>query len=133
MCCLRREWLKKPMIFSAKAFARRSRAHSVRNADGAASGTADCVEAESVSAETPEDIVNGCYDEAAAFIRALRRRHSKALDCRSFSFGRTLLRHRSRLRTRLLGTDLANRVIKREASNAFSPTVVVLSLEFHGD
>ena len=30
------------------------------------------VEEENVSAETPEDIVNGCYDEAAAFIEALR-------------------------------------------------------------
>lgn len=30
------------------------------------------VEAESVPANTPEDIVNGCYDEAAAFIEALR-------------------------------------------------------------
>lgn len=30
------------------------------------------VEDENVSAETPEDVVNGCYDEAAAFIRALR-------------------------------------------------------------
>jgi predicted dehydrogenase len=29
------------------------------------------IEAENVSAETPEDIVNGCYDEAAAFIQAL--------------------------------------------------------------
>ena len=29
------------------------------------------VEAENVPAETPEDIVNGCYDEAAAFIEAL--------------------------------------------------------------
>jgi predicted dehydrogenase len=29
------------------------------------------VEAEIVPAETPEDIVNGCYDEAAAFIEAL--------------------------------------------------------------
>jgi hypothetical protein len=30
------------------------------------------VEAEKASAETPEDIVNGCYDEAAAFLVALR-------------------------------------------------------------
>ena len=30
------------------------------------------VQAEVVSAETPEDVVNGCYDEAAAFIEALR-------------------------------------------------------------
>jgi predicted dehydrogenase len=29
------------------------------------------VEAENVPAETPEDIVNGCYDEAAAFLEAL--------------------------------------------------------------
>ena len=29
------------------------------------------VEAEKVPAKTPEDIVNGCYDEAAAFIQAL--------------------------------------------------------------
>jgi predicted dehydrogenase len=29
------------------------------------------VEAENVSLETPEDIVNGCYEEAAAFIEAL--------------------------------------------------------------
>jgi hypothetical protein len=29
------------------------------------------IEAEKVPAETPEDIVNGCYDEAAAFIQAL--------------------------------------------------------------
>jgi hypothetical protein len=27
---------------------------------------------EVAAAETPEDIVNGCYDEAAEFIRALR-------------------------------------------------------------
>jgi myo-inositol 2-dehydrogenase / D-chiro-inositol 1-dehydrogenase len=30
------------------------------------------VEAENVPAETPEDIVNGCYDETAAFIAAVR-------------------------------------------------------------
>jgi len=30
------------------------------------------IEAETVPAETPEEIVNGCYDEAAAFIHALR-------------------------------------------------------------
>jgi myo-inositol 2-dehydrogenase / D-chiro-inositol 1-dehydrogenase len=30
------------------------------------------VEAETVPAETPEDIVNGCYDEAAAFLKGLR-------------------------------------------------------------
>jgi myo-inositol 2-dehydrogenase / D-chiro-inositol 1-dehydrogenase len=30
------------------------------------------VETEDVPAETPEDIVNGCYDEAAAFVAALR-------------------------------------------------------------
>ncbi len=30
------------------------------------------VQAENVPAETPEDIVNGCYDEAAAFVEALR-------------------------------------------------------------
>ena len=30
------------------------------------------VEAEDVPAETPEDIVNGCYDEAAAFLAAQR-------------------------------------------------------------
>jgi predicted dehydrogenase len=29
------------------------------------------IEAENVPAETPEDLVNGCYDEAAAFIQAL--------------------------------------------------------------
>ena len=41
MCCLQREWWKKPMTFSATAFARRSLAPSVRNSGGAASGTAD--------------------------------------------------------------------------------------------
>jgi len=30
------------------------------------------IEAENVPAETPEDLVNGCYDEAAAFVAALR-------------------------------------------------------------
>ena len=35
------------------------------------------VEVESVSAETPEDIVNGCYDEAAAFLDLLRGGTSK--------------------------------------------------------
>jgi hypothetical protein len=30
------------------------------------------VEAETVPAETPEDIVNGCYDEAAAFLEILK-------------------------------------------------------------
>jgi predicted dehydrogenase len=30
------------------------------------------IEAENVPPETPEDIVNGCYDEAAAFLAALR-------------------------------------------------------------
>jgi predicted dehydrogenase len=30
------------------------------------------VEAENVPAETPEDVVNGCYDEAAALLNALR-------------------------------------------------------------
>jgi hypothetical protein len=29
------------------------------------------VEAENVPAETPEDIVNGCYDEAATFLETL--------------------------------------------------------------
>jgi hypothetical protein len=29
------------------------------------------VEAENVPSETPEDMVNGCYDEAAAFVEAL--------------------------------------------------------------
>jgi hypothetical protein len=29
------------------------------------------VQAENVPANTPEDIVNGCYDEAAAFVKAL--------------------------------------------------------------
>ena len=29
------------------------------------------IEAENVSAEAPEDMVNGCYDEAAAFLKAL--------------------------------------------------------------
>ena len=35
------------------------------------------VEAENVSAETPEDIVNGCYDEAAAFLEILKGATSK--------------------------------------------------------
>ena len=30
------------------------------------------VEAETLSAETPEDVMNGCYDEVAAFVQALR-------------------------------------------------------------
>ncbi len=71
MCCPQREWWKKPMTCSATAFGHRSRAPSVRNSDGAASGTADLSEQKTYPLQTPEDIVNGCYDEAAAFLEAL--------------------------------------------------------------
>ena len=93
------------------------------------------VEAETEPAGMPEDIVNGCYDEAAAFIQGPKRRHSKALDCRSLSFGRTLLRDRSdRERGRGSLTQVCGEIdSSRQPSNALSPAVIVLSLEFHRD
>ena len=123
------------MIYLATAFARRSLAPSVRNLGGAAFGTARLVEAENVPAETPEDIVNGCYDEAAAFVEALRGGTPKPSIAEvfpsvelCFAIARTCERESNSLTDHLRAVES-----ERATSNAFSPTAIVFSFEFHGD